>query len=56
MKNNYIENMDKITKNFINHKSLEKTDRNYKMKPILDTSLYKKYEAIKTERWSILLK
>lgn len=55
MNHSYMIDKRNITNDSTKYKRVNKIN-NYKTKPILDTSLYKKYEAVRTEKWSILLK
>ncbi len=53
---NYIEDNKYIKNESTDTISNKKRHSNYERKNIIDTSLYKKYEALKIEKWKILLR
>lgn len=54
--NNYIENNQYIKNDATNSTNPIKEKSHYERKSILDTSLYKKYENLRIEKWKILLR
>lgn len=56
MTNSYIENNQYIKSNSTDPKTRITVESGYKRRSVLDTSLYKKYEGLRIEKWRILLR